>query len=141
VRGWLVIYCHWRSSRWNEKLFINWWSFFDSSGCEVWGNTPKLLSCHKNIFVESYRWIFSWAMSHICANDEYRSQALQTDRKTSSFMTLVSSLSRPFASKVVDVFSFPLQICHWFIAPPSRRYFQGHSSWENPRPLPREEFV
>jgi hypothetical protein len=27
-----------------------------------------------------------------------------------------------FACKVVDVFSF-----HWFIAPPSRRYFQGHS--------------
>jgi hypothetical protein len=27
---------------------------------------------------------------------------------------------------VVDVFSFHLQIFHWFIAPPSRRYFQGH---------------
>jgi hypothetical protein len=29
--------------------------------------------------------------------------------------------------KVVDVFSFHLQIFHGFIAPPSRRYFQGHS--------------
>jgi hypothetical protein len=47
---------------------------------------------------------------------------LQTDRKTSSFVTLV-----------VDVFSFHLQIFHWFIAPPSRRYFQGHSPWENPK--------
>jgi hypothetical protein len=34
--------------------------------------------------------------------------------------------------KVVDVFSFHLQIFHWFIAPPSRRYFEGHSSRENP---------
>jgi hypothetical protein len=28
--------------------------------------------------------------------------------------------------KVVDVFSFHLQIFQWFVAPPSRRYFQGH---------------
>jgi hypothetical protein len=42
---------------------------------------------------------------------------------------------RLFACKVVDVFSFHLQIFHWFIAPPSRRYFQGHSPWENPTPL------
>jgi hypothetical protein len=54
----------------------------------------------------------------------YESYLLQTDRKTS---TLVSSLSRLFACKVVDVFSFHLHIFHWFIAPPSRRYFQGHS--------------
>jgi hypothetical protein len=33
-------------------------------------------------------------MSHICAKDGYRSQAgVQTDRKTLSFVTLVSSLS------------------------------------------------
>jgi hypothetical protein len=32
-----------------------------------------------------------------------------------------------FICKVVDVFSFHLQIFHCFIAPPSRRYFQGHS--------------
>jgi hypothetical protein len=55
-------------------------------------------------------------------------EALQSDRKTSSFVTLVSSLSRLFACKVVDVFCFHLQIFHWFVAPPSRRYFQGHSS-------------
>jgi hypothetical protein len=59
----------------------------------------------------------------------------QTVWKTSSFVTLLSSLSRLFASKVVDVFSFHLQIFHWFIAPPSRRYIQGHSPWENPTPL------
>jgi hypothetical protein len=29
-------------------------------------------------------------------------------------------------AKIVDVFSFHLQIFHGFIAPPSRRYFQGH---------------
>jgi hypothetical protein len=39
----------------------------------------------------------------------------------------VVSLSRLFTCKVVDVFSFHLQIFHWFVAPPSRRYFQGHS--------------
>jgi hypothetical protein len=36
-------------------------------------------------------------MSHICANDEYRSQVGATNRsETSSFVTLVSSLSRQF---------------------------------------------
>jgi hypothetical protein len=29
------------------------------------------------------------------------------------------------------VFSLHLQIFHWFIAAPSRRYFQGHSPWDN----------
>jgi hypothetical protein len=41
--------------------------------------------------------------------------------------------------KVVDVFSFYLQIFHWFIAPPSRRYFQGRSPRENPTPLPTSD--
>jgi hypothetical protein len=49
-------------------------------------------------------------------------QALQTDRKTSSFVTLVSSLSRLFACKIVDVFSFHLDFSLVY-----RRYFQGHS--------------
>jgi hypothetical protein len=39
-----------------------------------------------------------------------------------------------FAYKVVDVFGFHLQIFHWFIAPSSRRYFQGHGPRENPIP-------
>jgi hypothetical protein len=43
-------------------------------------------------------------MSHICANDEYRSQVGVPPRVTPSL--------------VVDVFSFHLQIFHWFIAPP-----------------------
>jgi hypothetical protein len=46
--------------------------------------------------------IFSWAVSHICA---------------CMYLNL----------KVVDVFSFYLQIFHWFIVSPSCRYFQGHS--------------
>jgi hypothetical protein len=70
-------------------------------------------------------------MSHICVNDEYRSQVGVTDR--SSFVTLVSSLSRLF--ELVYVFSFHLQIFHWFIASPSHTYFQGHSPRENPTPL------
>jgi hypothetical protein len=76
-------------------------------------------------------------MSHICANDEYRSQVGATNRPENIVIRYVSfvSLSRLFACKVVDVFSFHLQIFHWFIAPPSRRYFQGHSPWENPTPL------
>jgi hypothetical protein len=39
-----------------------------------------------------------------------------------SFVTFVSSLSL-----VVDVFSFHLQIIHWFSASVSRKYFQGHN--------------
>jgi hypothetical protein len=38
-----------------------------------------------------------------------------------------SSLCTYLNLNAVDVFSFHLQIFHWFIAPPSRRYFQGHS--------------
>jgi hypothetical protein len=74
-------------------------------------------------------WIFSWAMSHVCANDEYRSEVGATNQPEHIVIPYVSvvSLSRLFASKIVNVFSFHLQIFHWFIAPPSRRYFQGHS--------------
>jgi hypothetical protein len=61
-------------------------------------------------------------MSHICVNDEYRSQVGVTDRLP--FLTLVSPLSRLF--ELVYVFSFHLQIFHWFIAPPLHTYFQGH---------------
>jgi hypothetical protein len=80
--------------------------------------------------VSKYRsWIFSWAMSHICANDEYRSQVGATNRPENVVIRCnnVVSLSRVFARKVVDVFSFNLQIFHWFIALPSCKYFQGHS--------------
>jgi hypothetical protein len=63
-------------------------------------------------------------------------QVLQTDRKISSFATLISSLSLVYLNwKVVDVFSFHLQIFHWFIAPPARKYFQGHNPRENQKPL------
>jgi hypothetical protein len=62
-------------------------------------------------------------MSHICANDECRSQVGATNRPENIDDT---SLSRLFACKVVDVFSFHLQIFHWFIATSSRRHFQGH---------------
>jgi hypothetical protein len=48
----------------------------------------------------------------------------------------VSSICMYLTLKVVDVFSFHLQMFHEFIAPPSRRYFQGHSPSESPTPLP-----
>jgi hypothetical protein len=56
-------------------------------------------------------------------------QTLQTDRKTSSFVALVPSLSLVYLhlKYLVDFFSFHLPIFHWFIATPSRWYFQGHS--------------
>jgi hypothetical protein len=60
-------------------------------------------------------------MSHICANDEYRSQLGATNRPENIVIHYVT------LSCLVDVFSFHLQIFHWFIAPPQRRYFQGHS--------------
>jgi hypothetical protein len=84
-------------------------------------------------------WIFSWAMSNIRANDEYRSEVGATNRPENIVIRYVNfvSLFRLFVCtylnlKVVDVFSFHLQIFHWFIALRSRRYFQGHSPWENP---------
>jgi hypothetical protein len=45
-------------------------------------------------------------MSHICANDEYRSQVGATNRPKN----IVIRYSRLSAYKVVDVFSFHLQI-------------------------------
>jgi hypothetical protein len=73
-------------------------------------------------------------MSHVCANDEYRSQVGARNRPENIVIRYVSfvSLSRLFVCtylnlKVVDVFSFDLQIFHWFIAPSSSGYFQGHS--------------
>jgi hypothetical protein len=44
--------------------------------------------------VSRYRsWIFSWAMSHICANDEYRSQAGATNRPENVVIRYVSVIS------------------------------------------------
>jgi hypothetical protein len=70
------------------------------------------------ICIDKY-WIFSWAMNHI------------RERRN-----IVIRAFRAFACKVGDVFSFHLQVFHWFIAPHSRTYFQGHSPRENPTPLP-----
>jgi hypothetical protein len=66
------------------------------------------------------------------ANDEYRSQVGATNRPENIIIRYVSLVSLPSICmylnlKVVDVFSFHLQIFHWSIAVPSRRYFQGHS--------------
>jgi hypothetical protein len=60
-------------------------------------------------------WIFSWAMSHIWVHDEYRSQVGAPKRPENIRYVSVVSLSRLFACKVVDVFSFHLQL------------FTGHS--------------
>jgi hypothetical protein len=70
-------------------------------------------------------------MTHIGANDEHRSQVGATNRPENiviycvSFVSL-SSIRVYLNLKVVNVVSFHLQIFHWFIAPPLRRYFQGH---------------
>jgi hypothetical protein len=68
-------------------------------------------------------------MGHICANDDRRSQVGATNQPENIVMryVIVVSLSRLVACKVVDVFSFHLEIFHWFSAPLSRRYFQGYS--------------
>jgi hypothetical protein len=65
-------------------------------------------------------WIFSWAMSNI---REYRSEVGATNRPENIVIRYVNfvSLFRLFVCtylnlKVVDVFSFHLQIFHWFIA-------------------------
>jgi hypothetical protein len=60
-------------------------------------------------------------MSHICATDEYRSQVGATDQSGNIVIRYVSfslsSICIYLNLKVVDVFSFHLQIFHWFIAP------------------------
>jgi hypothetical protein len=66
-------------------------------------------------------WIFSWAMSHICANDEYRFQVGSTNRPENIVILYVSFifLSSTYVFvctylilEVADVFSFYLQIFH-----------------------------
>jgi hypothetical protein len=73
-------------------------------------------------------------MSHICANDEYPSQVGATNRSENIIIRYFSVVSLIYLHmnmyldlKIVDVFRFHLQMFHWFIAPPLRRYLQGHS--------------
>jgi hypothetical protein len=60
-------------------------------------------------------------VSHICATDEYRSQVGATDQSGNIVIRYVSfslsSICIYLNLKVVDVFSFHLQIFHWCIAP------------------------
>jgi hypothetical protein len=60
-------------------------------------------------------WIFSWAMRHISPTTNI------------GLNISVLSIYMYLNLKVIDVFSFHLLIFHWFVAPSSRRYFQGHS--------------
>jgi hypothetical protein len=48
-----------------------------------------------------------WVVSHICANDEYRSQVGATNQPENIVIRYGS-----VACKVIDVFSFHLQIFH-----------------------------
>jgi hypothetical protein len=43
--------------------------------------------------LEMESWIFSWAMSHICVNDEYRSQVGATNRPENIVIRYVSFVS------------------------------------------------
>jgi hypothetical protein len=69
-------------------------------------------------------------MSHICANDEYLSQVDTTNRPESIVIRYVSvvSLSRLFECKVVDVFSFYLQIFRAQIFPRSQPMRESNTS-------------
>jgi hypothetical protein len=57
--------------------------------------------------------IFSWAMSHICANDEYRSRVGATNRPQNIVIRYVSvvSLCRLFACFQFSFTDFSLRLC------------------------------
>jgi hypothetical protein len=63
-------------------------------------------------------------MSYICANGKHR-------HSLRLFRLADIRVDRRFQFSI-----FHLQIFHWFIALPWRRYFQGHSPLDNPTPLP-----
>jgi hypothetical protein len=55
--------------------------------------TRTVISKFMSILIRGYVyrcWIFSWAMSHICANDEYRSQVGTTNRPENIVVSVVS---------------------------------------------------
>jgi hypothetical protein len=57
------------------------------------------------IWKRRYRyWIFSWAMSHICANEEYRSQVGATNRPENIVICYVSVVSLSTFSVLIDRF-------------------------------------
>jgi hypothetical protein len=101
----------------NSPIFFFYWKVL--SGKVSFNNllsTTLIISCtptysEKNLLLDGfdgYRfWIFSWAVSHICANDNIGLKwALQTDRKTSSFVTsVIVSLSSVSSSRCFQ-FSF-----------------------------------
>jgi hypothetical protein len=71
-------------------------------------------------------------MSHICANNEYRlKETLQTDRKTSSFVSL-SSICVYLNLKVVHVFGFSLKDFSFRLR---ANVSKVTVPWENPTPL------
>jgi hypothetical protein len=47
-------------------------------------------------------WIFSWAMSHICANDEYRSQVGTANRPVNIVIRYVSVVSLSLSSNCMQ---------------------------------------
>jgi hypothetical protein len=74
-------------------------------------------------------------MNHICSNDEYRSQVGATNRPENIVIRCLS-LSRLYLNlKVVDVFSFHLQIFHWFIARLRRYIFPRSQPMRESTPL------
>jgi hypothetical protein len=56
-----------------------------------------LNDCNKNSLAETFlSWIFSWAISHICANEEYWSKVGATNRPENIVIRYVSFVSRLF---------------------------------------------
>jgi hypothetical protein len=51
----------------------------------------------------SKSWIFSWAMSHICANDEYRSQVGATNRPENIVIGLVQEPGTNFVNHFFSI--------------------------------------
>jgi hypothetical protein len=87
----------------NSPIFFFYWKVL--SGKVSFNNllsTTLIISCtptysEKKLLLDrfdGYRfWIFSWAVSHICANDEYRSQVGATNRPENIVIRYVSDVS------------------------------------------------
>jgi hypothetical protein len=72
-------------------------------------------------------WIFSWAMSHICANDEYRSQVSATNRPKNIVSSICMLSSRCFQFSLTD-FSLVCRPAFALIFPRSQPMRESNTS-------------
>jgi hypothetical protein len=104
---------------------------------------PKLWKCHRFIYVNNrenrFGNYFSNLISKILQICNVTSDCLFLEgtrrlRIVVWFVQKTSPIKLQILTKII-FFQFSFTDFPLVIAPPSRRYFQGHSPWQNPRPL------